>query len=86
MLNYVYNKYVASVEDLEKCRHIRIAIDCIIFNKLHDFLMPLIYNENEIEDRLFFEKSKELCKLNVTAEQFGAPENYAVPVLAAVCF
>ncbi|KAI4461655.1 hypothetical protein MML48_5g00006532 [Holotrichia oblita] len=32
-----------------------------------------------MEDKLFYDKCKMLCDLNITAEQLGAPEDYAIP-------
>ncbi|KAF2888521.1 hypothetical protein ILUMI_17652, partial [Ignelater luminosus] len=71
------------VEDSNILTISKLSFECIFFNRLHDFLMPLVYQTLQEDDQYFFNKSTELCNENITAEQLGAPENYAVPLLAA---
>lgn len=64
----------------------KISFECVFFKRMHDFLMPLAYQTLEDDDKNFFNKSTELCNENITAEQLGAPENFAIPLLAAVIY
>lgn len=56
----------------------------IAFHGLHESLIGIVYEKFQREDAYFFEKSKVLADMNVTAEQFGGSENYAIHLSAAV--
>lgn len=46
--------------------------------------MSAVCDKFQEEDRYFLEKSKILASMNVTSEQFGGSENYAIHFSAAV--
>lgn len=46
--------------------------------------MGAVYEKFRNEDSYFFEKCKILANMNVTAEQFGGSEKYAIHFSAAV--
>jgi hypothetical protein len=56
----------------------------ILFHKIHDILLPNIKMKFSDEDKNFFEKCKFFSDVQVSAEQFGADENYSIPLCAAV--
>ncbi|KAJ3622350.1 hypothetical protein MTP99_002865 [Tenebrio molitor] len=60
------------------------ALDWILFHKIHDILLPNIKMKFSDEDKNFFEKCKFFSDVQVSAEQFGADENYSIPLCAAV--
>ncbi|GJQ80415.1 hypothetical protein Trydic_g12274 [Trypoxylus dichotomus] len=85
----------AHEELLVKCIHrkyrddrfseeLKMSLECFVLHKLHDYILPLIWYFYTEDDKLFYHKCKSLCDQNVTAEQFGAPEDYAIPLAAAV--
>lgn len=56
----------------------------VTFNELYQMIIVKFYEEFAEEDEYFFEKSKLLADMNVTAEQFGGNENHAIHFTAAV--
>lgn len=46
--------------------------------------MPIIQKQFKEDDDYLFEKCKILCHMNITAEQLGGNQSYAVPLSAAV--
>lgn len=58
----------------------------MIFNEIHETLLGKFYEKFAMEDEYFFQKSKTLAELNVTAEQFGGNENHAIHFSAAVSY
>ncbi|EFA09994.1 hypothetical protein TcasGA2_TC012161 [Tribolium castaneum] len=60
------------------------AFQWIIFDKIHDLVVPCIKANLFREDENFFERCSFLCKINVSAREFGADDNYSIPLCAAV--
>ncbi|XP_022914617.1 uncharacterized protein [Onthophagus taurus] len=64
--------------------YLYVALECIILNRLHDKIYSLISFDHDEIDKLFYEKCKRLSDKDITAEQLGAPPDYAIPLFAAV--
>ncbi|XP_071448105.1 ankyrin repeat domain-containing protein 27-like [Hetaerina americana] len=60
------------------------AIEIYVVSRLHDYIFPLMVTAFADEDKRIYTKTKEFYELQVTADQFGAPEDFAVPLPAAV--
>ncbi|KAB0802832.1 hypothetical protein PPYR_05018 [Photinus pyralis] len=60
----------------------KVSVDCVVFNYLHDLVMPQIYQRFKTEDQFYFNKASELK--NVTSEQLGAPVEWTISLSAAV--
>ncbi|XP_046385912.1 uncharacterized protein LOC124155827 isoform X2 [Ischnura elegans] len=60
------------------------AIEIYIVSHLHDYIFPLMVTSLAEKDKVVYAKAKEFYDLGVTADQFGAPEDFAVPLPAAV--
>ena len=52
---------------------------------LHDVVFHMVCNEHCEDDAQVLGLVKELASVGVTADQLGAPEDFAVPLPAAVC-
>ena len=52
---------------------------------LHDVVFHMVCNEHSEDDAQVLGLVKELASVGVTADQLGAPEDFAVPLPAAVC-
>ena len=64
-----------------------VFLNCsVVLDKLHNYIIPLIYYQNCDNDKYLFDKCNLFHNSNVTAEQFGAPKDYAVPLSAAVSY
>lgn len=55
----------------------------VVFNGLNSVLMPILYQKFQHDDQYLFEKCKILAGMNVTAEQFGGSEDFAIHFTAA---
>ncbi|XP_044271735.1 ankyrin repeat domain-containing protein 27-like [Tribolium madens] len=60
------------------------ALQWILFDKIHDLVVPCIKAKFFREDESFFDRCSFLCKTNVSAKEFGADDNYSIPLCAAV--
>lgn len=60
------------------------AIEIYIVNRLHEQIFPLLCAVFVEEDKKIYSRTREFCELGVTVDQFGAPEDFAVPLPAAV--
>lgn len=59
-------------------------ISSLMFYNLHDIIMPLVCFQCQEEDAHLFGKCLQFSDKNVTAEQFGGCEDYAIPLFAGV--
>jgi hypothetical protein len=56
-----------------------------ILSHLHDLVFHMVCNKHCDDDAEILGQVKELASVGVTADQLGAPEDFAVPLPAAVC-
>lgn len=56
-------------------------------SRLHDLVFQMVCNKHREDDAQILGLVKELASAGVTADQLGAPEDFAIPLPAAVrCF
>ncbi|XP_063921354.1 ankyrin repeat domain-containing protein 27-like isoform X2 [Zophobas morio] len=60
------------------------ALQWLVFDQIHDICLTYIRARFSDQDKAFFEKCRTLLGINVSAEQFGANENYSIPLSAAI--
>ncbi|KAK7861943.1 hypothetical protein R5R35_006314 [Gryllus longicercus] len=60
------------------------ALENHITHSLHDTLFPVICHRHRLQDEAVLSQLRELASRGVTADQLGAPEDFAVPLPAAV--
>jgi hypothetical protein len=53
-------------------------------SRLHDTVFYMVCNSHSDDDTQILGLVKELASVGVTADQLGAPEDFAVPLPAAV--
>ena len=53
-------------------------------SRVHDLVFQMVSNSHAGEDARILSLVKELASVGVTADQLGAPEDFAVPLPAAV--
>ncbi|XP_069679944.1 ankyrin repeat domain-containing protein 27-like isoform X2 [Periplaneta americana] len=61
-----------------------ISLENYIMSRLHDLVFQMVCRKHEEDDALVLKLVKELASIGVTADQLGAPEDFAVPLPAAV--
>jgi len=61
-----------------------ISLENYIMSHLHDMVFHMVCNEHCDDDKQILGLVKELGSVGVTADQLGAPEDFAVPLPAAV--
>ncbi|KAJ9579187.1 hypothetical protein L9F63_024706, partial [Diploptera punctata] len=63
---------------------ISISVENYIMSRMHDLVFQMVSIAHEEEDVRILSLVKELASVGVTADQLGAPEDFAVPLPAAV--
>ncbi|PNF18909.1 hypothetical protein B7P43_G01383 [Cryptotermes secundus] len=61
-----------------------ISLENFIMSRLHDLVFQMVCNKHNEDDAQILGLVKELASAGVTADQLGAPEDFAIPLPAAV--
>ncbi|XP_067014979.2 ankyrin repeat domain-containing protein 27 [Anabrus simplex] len=61
-----------------------VCLENYIMNRLHNLVFPAVSSMHREKDSIIMKRALELAGVGVTADQLGAPEDFAVPLPAAV--
>lgn len=83
-LTSAFEDLIIHSEDFKFNLSLKLSLECVLFTSYHHIIMPLIHIECAKEDNFLYEKCVSLSEKNVTAEQLGSKEDYAIPLYAGV--